>query len=223
MKGYKGFEPGLICRGKQYAENTVFEEDEAKICSKGMHFCQDPYEVLKYYPIVGDDGKINDFAEVEALDEAKTDDNKKFCTKKLKVGANLGLGDFINACVNFLFEKAEFKKMKDEIVAASGNASKLAASGDVSNLAASGRYSNLAASGDASTVECSGEDSVIVCAGHGCKAMAKIGCWITLAEWKHDDKKGHSVPVCVKTEFVDGERIKEDVFYILKNGEFVEV
>lgn len=23
MKGYKGFEPGLICRGKQYAENTV--------------------------------------------------------------------------------------------------------------------------------------------------------------------------------------------------------
>lgn len=21
MKGYKGFEPGLICRGKQYAEN----------------------------------------------------------------------------------------------------------------------------------------------------------------------------------------------------------
>ena len=27
MKGYKGFEKGLICKRKQYAENTVFEED----------------------------------------------------------------------------------------------------------------------------------------------------------------------------------------------------
>ena len=39
MKGYKGFNPGLICKDKQYQENTVFEEPEAKICEKGMHFC----------------------------------------------------------------------------------------------------------------------------------------------------------------------------------------
>ena len=30
-------------------------------------------------------------------------------------------------------------------------------------------------------------------------------------------------PVCVKTEQVDGERIKEDTFYKLENGKFVEV
>lgn len=30
MKGYKGFNKGMICRGKQYAENTVFEEPEAR-------------------------------------------------------------------------------------------------------------------------------------------------------------------------------------------------
>ena len=30
MKGYKGFEPGLICKGKQYAENTVFEEEKGE-------------------------------------------------------------------------------------------------------------------------------------------------------------------------------------------------
>lgn len=40
MKGYKGFEKGLICRGKQYIENTVFEEEKAEICNSGMHFCQ---------------------------------------------------------------------------------------------------------------------------------------------------------------------------------------
>lgn len=26
-KGFKGFKPGLVCKNKQYAENTVFEED----------------------------------------------------------------------------------------------------------------------------------------------------------------------------------------------------
>ena len=40
MKGYKGFEKGLVCQGKQYKENTVFEEDKAEICKSGMHFCE---------------------------------------------------------------------------------------------------------------------------------------------------------------------------------------
>ena len=75
MKGYKGFEPGLICRGKQYAENTVFEEEEAEICSYGMHFCENPFDVLDYYGFTNDTGDFNEFAEVEALDEVKT--NKK--------------------------------------------------------------------------------------------------------------------------------------------------
>ena len=49
MKGYKGFAPGLVCRGKQYAENTVFEERDAEICKSGMHFCENPFDVLDYY------------------------------------------------------------------------------------------------------------------------------------------------------------------------------
>ena len=38
----------MICKGKQYRENTVFEEPEAKICEKGMHFCENPFDVLDY-------------------------------------------------------------------------------------------------------------------------------------------------------------------------------
>ena len=71
MKGHKAFEKGLICRGKQYAENTVFEEDDAVICEKGMHFCKDPLAVLDYYPLVDDNGNLTEFAEVEALDKKK--------------------------------------------------------------------------------------------------------------------------------------------------------
>lgn len=52
------------------------------------------------------------------------------------------------------------------------------------------------------------------------KVKGKIGSWITLAEWKNDD--GICKPKCVKTEYIDGTRIKEDTWYYLKNGEFVE-
>ena len=64
---------------------------------------------------------------------------------------------------------------------------------------------------------------MIMCAGSSSKAKGKKGSWITLAEWVKDEEKGRYVPVCVKTERVDGEKIKEDTYYTLKNGEFVEV
>lgn len=89
MKGYKAFGHGMICRGKQYAENTVFEEESAEVCKSGMHFCKNPLDCLDYYPLIDDDGNVVEIAEVEALDERRTDDNKKFCTKKLKIGAKL--------------------------------------------------------------------------------------------------------------------------------------
>ena len=65
-------------------------------------------------------------------------------------------------------------------------------------------------------------------AGYNSIARAKIGSWITLAEWVKagiTDEKGNCIwkPKCVKTEYVDGERIKEDTFYKLVNGEFKEI
>lgn len=109
MKGFKGFNPDFTCNGKQYEENTVFEEGRAKICSCGMHFCENPFDVLNYYDLVNEKGHINEFAEVEALDETLTNDNEKYCTKKLKIGAKLGLKGFVKACVDFTIEKTNFK------------------------------------------------------------------------------------------------------------------
>ena len=59
-----------------------------------------------------------------------------------------------------------------------------------------------------------------MCAGDKSKAKAKKGSWITLSEWKIDGER--YVPVCVKTEQVDGVEIKEDTWYELKDGVFVE-
>ena len=203
MKGYKGFNPGLICKDKQYQENTVFEEPEAKICEKGMHFCENPFDVLDYYDLIRSDGTPNEFAKVEALDEPKTDDKKKFCSRKLKIGVKLGLSGFVKACVDFVLEKT-IAEMPSENVD----------SGNSARIGSSGNYAQI---------NCTGSDSVICCAGHGSVVKAPIGCWITLAEWKYDGAKQRCVPVCVKTEYVDGEKIKADTPYTLKNGEFVEV
>ena len=229
MKGYKGFAPGLVCRDKQYAENTVFEEDSAIICSRGMHFCQNPFDVLDHYDLVNTDGSFNDFAEVEALADTKTDDNKKFCTTKLKVGAKLSFSGFVKACVDFLYEKT-IKEMPDSNVdsgysaqiGSSGDSAQIGSSGDYAKIGSSGYSAQIGSSGDYAKIDCSGHDSVICCAGGESIVKATVGCWITLAEWKYDNEKNRSVPVCVKTEYVDGERIKENTFYKLVNGEFVE-
>ena len=189
MKGYKAFGKGMVCRGKQYAENTVFEEESAELCESGMHFCENPLDVLDYYPLINDDGEFTEVAEVEADEKDCKTDGKKTVTTKLKIGAKISLKEFVKASVDFLFEKS------------------------------TSDYS----SGDYAKIGSSGEDCVICCAGADSKAKAKKGSWITLAEWKYDGKKQRYVPACVKTEYVDGKRIKEDVFYRIQNGEFKEV
>ena len=216
MKGYKGFEKGLVCRGKQYAENTVFEEEKASICNSGMHFCENPFDVLDHYPLLNRSGEFNEFAEVEALDEAKTDDHKKFCTTKLKVGAKLSFAGFVKACVGFVMEKTTISETEVEnmVADAGGNYAKIGSSGD---------SAQIGSSGDSAQINSTGEDSVICCAGEGSIVKAKKGSWITLSEWEYSAEKKRFVPVCVKAEFVDGERIKPDTWYELKGGEFMEV
>ena len=302
MKGYKGFNPGLVCKDKQYKESTVFEEPEAEICQKGMHFCENPFDVLDYHDLVRSDGSFNDFAEVEALDEARTDDSKKFCTKKLKIGVKLSFAGFVKACVDFVLEKtirempnasinsgysakigssgdsaqigssgnnaqigssgnnaqigssgysAKIGSFGDNAkIGSSGDSAQIGSSGDYAKIGSSGDYAQIGSSGNnaqigssgysaqigssgdnakigssgySAKINCEGKDSVVCCAGHGSVVKASTGCWITLAEWEYDSANGRLAPVCVKTEYVDGEKIKADTPYRLENGEFVEV
>ena len=198
MIGYKGFNPDFTCNGKQYEENTVFEEERAEICSCGMHFCENPFDVLNYYDLVNEKGQINEFAEVEALDEALTNGNEKFCTKKLKIGAKLGLKGFVKACFDFNYEK--IKKEVEE------NVSDRESGGDRAKLAG-GDWAKLA-----------GGNNALLIGGNGSFAKAKKGSVITLVNC---DIYGNITEF--KAEQVDGERIKEDTFYKLVNGEFEEV
>lgn len=107
MKGYKGFKPGMICRGKQYQEHTEFTEPRLKSEESGMHFCSNPFGVWMFYPPADETGNLNEFAEVEAMDDPQTDDNSIYRSYRLRIGAKLDLYNFIKVAVNFILEHAK--------------------------------------------------------------------------------------------------------------------
>ena len=212
MKGYKGFRKGLICKGKQYAENTIFEESEANICVNGMHFCKNPMDVLGHYPLIDDNGEMCEFAEVEALDETLTNDEKKYCTKKLKIGARLSLVEFIKASFDVTYRQikeevdnvSEKENVADNATLAGGNWAKLAG-GDNAKLA--GGYGATLAGG---------EHSIMV-SENGGKAKGGIGSLIVMVE-----RNGKGEIVNYKAIQIDGDTYKEDTWYQLEDGEIKE-
>ena len=108
-------------------------------------------------------------------------------------------------------------------IGSSGNSAQIGSSGNYAQIGSSGNSAQIGSSGNSAQIDSTGEDSVICCAGNNSIVKAKKGSWVTLSEWKYSKEKERNVPVCVKTEFVDGERIKTDTWYKLENGEFVEV
>ena len=234
MKGFKGFEKDFSCGGKQCEENTTYEEYGEGCCYKGvMHFYEDPWEVLNHYDLVDGNGNLSEFAEVEALGQVWNDGEKR-ATNKIHVGAKLGLKGFLKACIDFTLEKTNGTNLSGDSakIGSSGDYAQIGSSGDSAQIGSSGNYAQIGSSGDSAQIGSSGyyaqinstgEDAVIMCAGRKSKAKGKKGSWITLAEWVKDEEKGRYVPICVKTERVDGEKIKEDAYYTLKNGEFSEV
>ena len=225
MKGFKGFEKDFSCGGKQCEENTTYEEYGEGCCYKGvMHFYEDPWEVLNHYDLVDGNGNLSEFAEVEALGQVWNDGEKR-ATNKIHVGAKLGLKGFLKACIDFTLEKTNGTNLSGNSaqIGSSGNSAQIGSSGYSAQIGSSGDSAQIGSSGDYAQINSTGEDAVIMCAGRKSKAKGKKGSWITLAEWVKDEEKGRYVPICVKTERVDGEKIKDDTYYTLKNGEFSEV
>ena len=207
MKGYKAFKKGLICdptgnKPFQFAENTVFEERKAEVCKSGFHFCAEPMDVLNYYP------PESEFAEVEARDDVKTDDSVKYVTKEIRIGAKISLKDLISAQVDI-----DFAKAKED-----GN--EHYAQGDYGHAAAQGYKGHAAAQGYKGHAEVDGKEAIAAAFGINGKAKACLGSWIILAEWKL--KNGNWHIAAVKTAQIDGEKLKADTWYILKNGKFEE-
>ena len=240
IKSYKGFDKDMKCRGFQYEVGKEYEMDgEIKCCNRGFHACKYPLEVWDYYDMLN-----SRFAEVEQSGKIDEEEKStKVCSSHIKIKAELKLADIINIGVEWLKDITSPSKVKaDGALSDNGDRkkqigssgyyaqigssvyyAKIGSSGYYAQIGLSVYYAKIGLSGDSAKIDSTGEDSVIMCAGNKSKVKAKIGSWITLAEWKWSDEKKRDVPVCVKTEYVDGENIKADTFYQLRNGKFVEV
>lgn len=211
MKAYKGFNKDFTCKGFQFEEGKEYEEEEAVLCEKGFHACTNPLDVLNYYNDV--EGK---YCEVE-LDEVSNDkkeNDSKICGKRIKINAEIGFVGLFKMGIEWLKEQTIFSKNDTkELEKSSGDYAKIGSSGDDAQIGSSGHGAQIGSSG---------KNSVVMCAGNNSIAKAKIGSWITLAEWGRDDN-GDWIPINVVTKRVDGVEIKEDTYYKLVNGVFTEV
>ena len=211
IKAYKGFDENLCCRGFQYEIGKEYvQEGEIECCSRGFHACTNPFDVLDYYKA---DGK-NRFCEVEQSGTIKSDNqDTKQASSKIKIKAEIGLAGLFKAGVEWIKEKTNpaliIEETEDRNDNSSGYYAQIGSSGNGAQIGSSGNYAQIGSSGNYAKIGSSSN-------------YAKIGSWITLSEWKYSEEKKQNIPVCVKTEYVDGERIKEDTWYRLVDGEFQE-
>ena len=225
---YKAMDKNMMCRGKQYEVGKTYHEDKADCCHAGMHACENPLDVLHYYPLKDSPR----FFEVEcggSVDKSE-DDSKLACTE-LTVKGEVNFAGLVKATVNAVFNRVKgkepFSSGDCSTAGSSGDYSTAGSSGDYSTAGSSGNCSTAGSSGDYSTaaatgVYCSakadGKDSIAVVNGACGKARGALGCYLVLTEYDDD---GHMI--CAKMARVDGSAIRENVYYTLKNGEFVEV
>lgn len=220
IKGYKGFNKGLVCRDKQYAENTVFNEDKATLCEGGMHFCENPLDVLNYYSYYNSDTKsFSEYAEVEAPEDVTESKDDKSVTKQLKIGSKISFDKLIKAGVEFNLSRAKSDKEKSVTTDDCSSASTV---GRCSGAITTGSYSGASAVGDDSQAMCK-NNSVAVAIGRNSMAKGDIGCYIVLTEVKWDFETDTNKIIDCKCFKVDGEIIKADTFYKLVDGNPVEV
>ena len=248
IKSYKGFDKNLKCRDFQYEIGKEYEMDgEIKVCNRGFHACESPFDVFDHYTMID-----SRFCEVEQDGNiSKEDRGTKICSSKIKIKAELKLADMINLGVEWLKEITSPEKIKTSIkdnssgygakigssgydaqigssgngaqIGSSGNGAKIGSSGNGAKIGSSGNGAKIGSSGYGAKIDSTGEGCVIMCAGINSVAKASKGSWITLSEWSYSDKKKRYIPVCVKTEFVDGEKIKADTYYKLAGGVFKEI
>ena len=227
IKGFKGFDKDLKCRGYQYELGQDFQEEgKIEACSKGFHFCENPFDVFSYYPPSAENG-INRYCVVEGGGSIDKDsDDTKIACSKLHISAEIGLKGLVEAGIKFILDKVNWKDCKESntgnysAATNTGNYSAATNTGDQSAATNTGDRSAATNTGNYSAAQVSGKDSIAIVTGKDSKAKGSIGCWIVLTE--RGDWDGNTYPIKeVKAVKVDGGLIKPDTYYKLDNGEII--
>jgi len=237
MKGYKAFNKGLICKDYQFEVGKEHvHEGKIELCGGGFHFCENPLDVLSYYPLIG-----SEFAEIEAVGKVVTKDGEnKHCTDRIIVKTKFDLRGLAKASVDFIWERAKkggiFKKNKattagkanaatagnDANAATAGNAAHAATAGNDAHAATAGNYANAATAGYAAHAATAGVNAIACAVGRQASAKGTKGCWLVIAEWQEANRAEDIKPIGIVAVQVDGKKVKENVFYKVKGGKLVE-
>lgn len=203
MKVYKGTDKNMVCDPTghnpfQYELGVTYEKPKAELCAHGFHACEAPLDVFSYYA----PGAGSRYFEADLEDVSpERESDSKVCGKKITLGAEIGIPGLVKAHVEWV--KSNIDETKKQTVVP-------------------GDYSSASNTGDYSSASVDGMGSVAIVTGYQSEAKANLGSAIVVCErgaWN-----GSTYPLlAIKAAIVDGETLKPNTWYTLKNGEFVEV
>ena len=220
MKAYKGFNRDMTCRGFQFEEGKEYHEDKAVLCESGFHACENPLDTFNYYS-PGD--SVFHEVELDEVSDERNEDDTKICAKTIRVGARLDVAGLCKAHFEYVSahcKPANGRVAGDKESASAGNWGSASAGEQGSASAgykgsASAGYKGSAAAGNWGSAS-AGEQGLACCRG----GKVKGGMGAVIAASELDD---YGKNIRVAAAIVDGEKIKADTWYTVKNGEFVEV
>ena len=228
ITSYKGFNKDMTCRGFQYEEGKDYETDRAEACTTGFHACEYPLDCFGYYSPAS-----SEFHVVEQSGELSGNDgDSKVASTKIHIGAKISIAGMVKAAIEFAMSRIKPEAKSDEKYGASsatGSCGAASATGDYGASSATGYKGASSATGYKGASVVTGYQSVsyagnetAIAVAWGIESSAKgiKGATLVLSEWVVSDDK--YVLKDTRLVRVDGETIKEDVAYTLKDGEVVE-
>lgn len=193
IKAYKGFNSDLTCRDFQYEVGKEYEQ-KGKI---KIEVCENGFHACENpMDVFGYYPPNNSrYCEVE---QSGTIDSVpyKIASSKIRIQCEIGLSGIIRAGVKFILDKVNWKD---------------------DNATNTGNHSVATNTGYRSVAKVEGKESIAIVTGRDSKACGTFGCWLVLTERNECD-----VILQVKAVRVDGETIKENTWYKLKDGQIIE-
>jgi len=231
---FKGFDPKLACRGYQYEVGKTFEHNgRVEACEGGFHACENPWDVLSYYPLVADNGVFNRFCTVRMGGQiSRHGSDSKIASGRIVIEAELKLPEFIAAGVKWLIDATKTAVSAgtnilsdagkcEQIIGSSGHSAQIGSSGHSARIGSSGDYAQIGSSGHSARIGSSGDYGVIAAAGMNTTAHGSVGTWIALPEFEYDYGAGRYKCIGFATGCIGQDGLEPDVAYRAQGGKLV--
>ena len=215
----------MTCRGFQYEEGKEYEHDgDIELCKSGFHACEYPLDCFRYY---APNKSVYHQVELHGDMEAHHDDSK-IVASNIKIGAELDIAGLVKASIEYTKERS----VPEEGSSATGFHGASIATGDFGASSATGSQGASSATGYCGASSATGnfgssyagnETAIAVAWGFYGKAKGVLGAHIVLADWEGDENDSGTWELKGARLFkVDGEMVKTDTWYTLRDGELVE-